>query len=381
VKTLLLCLLLSACSQNGTGVLLQLVGRGSVDQLEVVGRWNGASQRSGATMAMGRPVALPFNVLVELADVRLTASFDVTARLGGVVVGQGTSPPVLVLPHQTPSVEVVLGANLDLGVEDGAPDLGADLTVVDDLRTTDDLRSLPDLLAPDLLKPDLALPPCSGASTCVDGGTTPCTGFESGAVDAPFLALARTGCTVTVDTTRACRGTHSVHVTLPAASGGSTQYEATVFEQTYLPSTTFHVRAFLYLPANVPSDDYFMQAYQDFTPFHAITLVAHSSGTMQMGNSVANQPTTASSLHFPLGRWVCAEWKIVSSTGTTGSVRLFLDGSEVADAAQSGVATQPATPFNTVSVGLTSTPASSVGATEMWVDEIRMDTNPIGCLK
>jgi hypothetical protein len=382
VNRLLACLLAAGCTQNATGVMIHVVGIGNVDEIDVVGRWGGSSQRAGTTM--GKATPLPLDVLVLMAPVSISARFDVTARLAGDVVGSGSSEPVLVLPHQVSHITVVLGEDGDLGATD---DLAmADLADVDLTSTsTDDLSLLSDLLSPsplpDLAPSDLAKPYCSGASTCPNGGSPPCTGFENAAPDAPFTTLTRTGCTATIDSSRACRGSKSLHVHIPAGDGTSGQLEATVFEQTFVPTSTFYLRAFFYLPASVTNDDHLLQAYQSFSPYESVTLVVAPSGVMQTANSVASNYVGPSAIHFPLGRWVCLEWKIVSDTGSGGSVQLFLDGSEVTDITQTGKATQSSPALNTVSLGLSTTPVSSVGAVDAWIDEVRADTSPIGCAK
>jgi hypothetical protein len=224
-------------------------------------------------------------------------------------------------------------------------------------------------------------PLCSGASTCPAGGSPPCTGFENVTPDAPFTTLTRTGCTAVIDSTRACRGSKSLHLTTPSSAGGSL-LEAFVLEQTFLPTssaTPFYVRAFLYVAAPVGDDNYVVQAYQSFTPYAAATLALHPSGTLQTGNSVANLPTSPSATHFPMNRWVCVEWRI--DTAPSGSIHAYLDGSEVTDIAQTGINTQPSPAFDTVAVGLSENPTGNVGASEMWVDEVRVDTSRIGCVK
>jgi Domain of unknown function (DUF2341) len=164
----LTCAVLSwaGCSRSGTGVLIDLLGSGSVDQIDVRGTWNGAVHGPDRSTARS-PIALPTSILVMLPDVGLTASFDIDASLGGVEMGEGSTGNVAVLPHAIARANVTLappGSDLstlsDLSSDDGPlpdlttaplPDLtgadmaGADLTPLPDLTAPRDLTPLPDL--------------------------------------------------------------------------------------------------------------------------------------------------------------------------------------------------------------------------------------------
>jgi hypothetical protein len=381
-RKLVLLLLLGGCTRQGTAVLLTLEGTGSIDAVEVVGSWDGSDLHRGQTM--GHAMPLPVQVLVKLPDRALQARFTVAASLSGQVVGQGATGTLSVVPHHYASVEVPLtppGGDLATGDagELGAADFaGADLTGVD--LAGADLAAMDLSMGPDLRSVDLG--PCTGPSLCVDGGTQPCTGFEGSQIDPPFYKLERTGCVVEEDSTHVCRGQKALHVHLPAASSG--MLEAIVFEQALVPASTFYARAFYYFAADPTDPSYLMQAYQQNSPYEAVTLVEYENGQLEQQSSCgATNVASAvkSTLHFPLNKWVCVEWKIVSGTSMNGSATVSVDGTPVSEIALANANTQSSPPLDTVGFGLTASPTSSVGAADAWVDEIEVDTSPIGCAR
>src|SRR5438132_1005194 len=99
MRVLLLTCALGACSRSGTGVLIDLLGTGNVDRIDVVADWGGATHRSGRSDPRA-PIALPTQVLVMLPDASLTARFDVSASLGGVPGGEGSAGAMAVTPHR-----------------------------------------------------------------------------------------------------------------------------------------------------------------------------------------------------------------------------------------------------------------------------------------
>jgi hypothetical protein len=357
----LVCLLLFGCSETGTGVLLELDGTGMVDEIDIVGSWDGATQKSGSTM--GKAQSLPVTILIEMPARAVTAKFSVTAKLAGQVVGQGETLEVMVKPHQQVHVMLSLGGvQNDLSLSDLA---GLDFSP----------------LVADLSKADLALLPCSGPSRCSDGGV--CNGFEGASVDPPWYTLTRTGCAATIDNTRACRGSKSIHVTLPNMSG---LLEAFVFETMLTPSAnTIYFRGFFYFPANLGYYTALIQAYQSFGPdFRALTLTGSSNGTFHIDNASIDPPTYSndSAMHFPLNRWVCVEMKLVSSASGAGTVTTWIDGAQQNDIDVTNATTEPSPAYDVVSFGISENAgATTVPAEEVWIDEVLVDTQPIGCLR
>src|SRR3954451_13203589 len=98
---------LFACTHSGTGVLIDLLGAGSVDEIDVRGTWNGAvhgPDRSAPRAA----ISLPTQILVMLPDAALTARFDISASLAGVPSGDGSTGDVSVQPHAIAHATVTL---------------------------------------------------------------------------------------------------------------------------------------------------------------------------------------------------------------------------------------------------------------------------------
>src|SRR6476620_9546805 len=104
---LLTCALLSGCSRSGTGALIDLLGSGSVDEIDVRGTWNGAVHGPDRSTARS-PIALPTQILIMLPDAALTARFDISASLAGVPFGDGSTGDVDIKPHSIVHASVTL---------------------------------------------------------------------------------------------------------------------------------------------------------------------------------------------------------------------------------------------------------------------------------
>ncbi|HZS41512.1 MAG TPA: hypothetical protein VFF06_32000 [Polyangia bacterium] len=229
---------------------------------------------------------------------------------------------------------------------------------------------------------DLAPPPCSGPSKCAGAGTALCNGFESGTLDAPFSARIDTGGAAVFDSTRVCRGAKSLHLTTAAISSAQ-QIATYVFERQVVPTSTFYLRAFVWLPQQTASAAQSITfAFQTVSPFDSVEMHLQPNGDIQQEVSCGTFATSAvSAAPFPTDRWVCLEWEVVSAAGATGALHLSLDGQPLQSVDLTGAVTQPSPALDAVAIGLDVNATGAMSALDLWIDELAIDTQPIGCLK
>ena len=245
---------------------------------------------------------------------------------------------------------------------------------VDDLGVAvADLSSVPpgsDLAVP----PDLALP----ATGCATAGVAFCDGFESGIIGAQWNDVSQTNGTVTVDNTRAYRGSWSLHVhnnALPAKGVADVELN----EGQTFPSTHFFVRAYVFVPSAFgTTEGDFILAEQGVAPYAGVTLGLVNS-SFQTDNSIANV-TKTSTTPMPRDAWVCVEWEV--QLAATGSTALQVNG--VAAAGLGGtqnLSINPAVSELGVALVTTAPPSGGVAARDLWFDEIMVNPTAIGCAR
>lgn len=245
-----------------------------------------------------------------------------------------------------------------------------------DLGTGDgeaDLSSVPpgsDLALP----PDLA-PPASG---CAAAGVAFCDGFEAGVIDPQWSGVNQANGTVTVDNTRAYRGSWSLHIhnnALPAKGTADVELN----EGQTFPSTHFFVRAYVFVPSAFGSTEGdFILAEQAASPFKGITLDLVNS-SLQTDNTIANV-TRTSTTTMPRDQWVCVEWEV--QLGTSGSTTLQVNGQPATNlGGTQNLSINPAPSELGLALVTTAPPSSGVAARDLWFDEIMVNPTAIGCAR
>ncbi len=210
------------------------------------------------------------------------------------------------------------------------------------------------------------------ASTCPPTVRV-CDGFENAALDPRWLFDNEQG-TATVNTMRAYRGTSSLYVQTDEITTPTLYPRASL--QTYdgLPfSGTIDLRVFVYLTA--PTVPNFVQLI-NFANGAGVGMSMGVRNGKVVNNDYTDMNYAESTTVFPTDRWVCVEFKVPSNT--TDSVRIFLDGVEVLDAALTKATPQPQPTH--VYVGLdwpnmyTNLPPSTA-----WFDELIIDDISTSC--
>jgi hypothetical protein len=235
----------------------------------------------------------------------------------------------------------------------------------------------------DLGAADLAcgddLEPCCGGSSCNGGltcGNGTCffffDGFD-GAISSSWYQRAENGSMLAVDT-KAYRGSGSLKIT---ANSGSASFEEVDLERPASQSPLY-ARAFVWMPSTATlstSSHAQLMTYHDSTdsPFPLAALGLSSTfrvaADVQDWNSTPISASAAAAM--PLDTWVCLEWTVRWDGTPTVAVAQN-------DLPAAAIAPSPlANPLNVWSIGFAGAPPGS--ALTFWIDEVALDTHPIGC--
>jgi len=190
---------------------------------------------------------------------------------------------------------------------------------------------------------------------------------------------------VSIDTTRAARGTRSLHVHTTNLAGSTAFIRTTkIFP---MPNNTIYGRAFVYLSGTssavhttlfeavgkLPGGQTAYYRYGD--PVHIIGANYDTPGSTPK-TDYAQRSTTA----MPTNRWACMEWLF---KGDTNELHFWLDGSEVAGAAvpSNHVPQWTAPAFTQLDVGFKLYHDDPATAFDLWFDEVAVDGQRIGCTR
>jgi hypothetical protein len=212
------------------------------------------------------------------------------------------------------------------------------------------------------------------ATTCGTAGAMACDGFE-GAID-PMWTLDTFAGTITLDTTRAYRGTSSAHVHIDPISAATTNPRAALYGPAGLPVTgTVYFRVWMYVASPLYSTAYFNQMINAAdVPGNGISMGSRNG--VFANNDYTSLNYAESATAFPLDRWTCLQFQMPS--GTSGTSRVFVDGTELTDIALATAGTQPAPSHVYIGLEWVGTPAT-MPAADAWVDEVIVDSQPTTC--
>jgi hypothetical protein len=212
-----------------------------------------------------------------------------------------------------------------------------------------------------------------GAALC--GGLF-CDDFETATFDPRWMLDTFQG-TLALDTAHAHSGVQSVHSHVNALVSATNNARATLLTYDRLPVTgTIYVRMWVYRAGTQPT------GFFDQT----INLADASGDGMSMGAKdgfMANNDYTAPTQYTqsaitaePIDQWTCMMFSMPS--GIAGTSRVWLDGSELADIAQTVASAQPRPDHIYLGTEWVGTPTSQA-ATDAWIDDVAVDTAPLSC--
>jgi hypothetical protein len=221
----------------------------------------------------------------------------------------------------------------------------------------------------------VAVPPSAG---CAGSTFAICEDFESGALDATRWKLAQSKGTVTLDSSRANRGSkYSLHVHVDP--GSDTMVGIT--ESTTFPALKagLFARAFLFIPSAMSTslftgDRHSRLIYaQGATPYGEYALGIWNGGLIQNHYSDSDDSQDTKMLP-PFDAWFCLEYQLDSAAG---DVKAYLNDVEITALRHDG---WPASNIDTLMFGVDRYGSFPV-AEDIWFDDLVVDSQRIGCAR
>ncbi len=211
-------------------------------------------------------------------------------------------------------------------------------------------------------------------SLCGAGVGRVCDGFEGSALDARWQFDNEQG-TATIVTTKAYRGTSSLYVQTDQITTPTLYPRALVQSYDGLPVTgTVHVRVFIFLPTPAAMNFDQLVNFSDGSG-QGVSLGIRNGKVVN--NDYSSVQFRESSINFPINRWACLQMTIPSDT--TGTIRVYVDGAEIPDAAIATGATPHPRPTH-LYLGIDwPNMYSSLPPSEAWFDELLIDSAPTTC--
>jgi hypothetical protein len=207
-----------------------------------------------------------------------------------------------------------------------------------------------------------------------------CDGFETGPASFWNAPLSSGGTSATTtDTAHAFRGTHSLHVVtdaFTAMDGGASVVYATLNETSFLP-TSLYLREYLYVPSGFPGEPGGIANYEQHAlPFQQIVLDLDSQ-SFTVFDSIDQTSQHATGEVIPYDQWFCVEWSAIEGTKGATTVKV---NDKLLTGLSAPVNTMASPPFDELAIGLISSVANTPKR-ELWIDEVIIDSSPIGCAK
>jgi hypothetical protein len=217
-----------------------------------------------------------------------------------------------------------------------------------------------------------------GPSRCATAGLPFCEDFESGSLNTATWTTTRNGdTTIAVDTTKAARGTHALHIKTTAGDW------AYIKETKSFPATNniLHGRMFVWFEDDITTDGHFSLAEGAGTGTPGVSRFGGQFKVFGVGSD--GGPSGDWTNHDDTKKvvsktWICAEFQF---KGDTHEFKVWWDDVE-RTAARSGPAKYPnfvMPTFNSLWFGWWMYNIKE--PQELWIDEIAVDYKPIGCTK
>lgn len=204
-----------------------------------------------------------------------------------------------------------------------------------------------------------------------------CDGFEGTQLASIWMADPM----VALDTTRAHRGTSSVHVHSPAFAANAGSYQALFASASVAPSTTFYLRGWFWL-SSLPAANNGLELLTaehpgSSTGDYVFVQDFRTTVYTQLDSMSDETPTTV-----PTGQWFCLIWKVVKDTGSAGSLSLTGDVAGINLSEPLAQTDSTSFPITMITLGLgfaaTNTP-SNQPALDLWIDDVIIDANALTC--
>jgi hypothetical protein len=195
-----------------------------------------------------------------------------------------------------------------------------------------------------------------------------CDDFESGVDASRWAADLTAGSSVQIDESRVHRGKASIHAVVVNAGDES---RAQLNHEEVLPSSAW-VRLFAWVEPATVDDLVISVAMRGADPFDGMNLRVTPTRSISVTNWAAEPDENFDgTLSLPANEWVCVEWGI---DGTLGQVTVEQNG--VSSVSSSSTTFAPANWFQ---IGALLTSPSPSDAGEVWIDDVIVDDQPVGC--
>lgn len=239
-----------------------------------------------------------------------------------------------------------------------------------------------------------------GNPRCADSGFAICEDFEGDAgYDRDVWTQYASNGTLAIETTRAARGTHALHVHThaPDVDGGAGANVGLRTVRGFPPvRNTYFGRAFVWMAARSPtthstlfeSGGRIVDAgiFDGSLPDGGLNVSQRfsiSGHQLEASYDTSPRPPTTdyarrSATAMPLDRWACLEWHF---KGDTNELHFWLDGAELTDMTvlPTRVPTWFAPDWVRVNVGLQLYRPDAVSDFDLWIDEVAINPTRVGC--
>jgi hypothetical protein len=264
----------------------------------------------------------------------------------------------------------VLADASDLAAGDlASTDLAGDFAGVPDFAVTPDLAVVHDLAGADL----------AGDPSLCPGPFAFCDGFEGSTIDTTNWPVGLTitqGGNVSIDTTKSYRGAHSLRVHVDASTGNQ---PAVVVMESRVLTTPLYTRAFFNVSSAAPTSSALHIAL-----LRAVDTMSHEIDVSPIVDHFAFGTTMPPGFYsesvgptYVADQWFCVEMEL--PTAGSAHPRLWINGTDITPAAAAVTVNQSS--LMEVAFGVLFPGTATAGAFDVWVDEVAIDGNPIGCTR
>jgi hypothetical protein len=218
----------------------------------------------------------------------------------------------------------------------------------------------------------------NGSTSCADAGAVFCDDFEEGLDNTNWPTAVMQNGSVAVDTSKPYRGARSLHaVAFPVADDAAPgDVIGTLVHPVVLPQTVY-IRTFVFFSAINPADsESFVLARQNHPNFLGIEVEVQGPNwgiTDWTPNPSVNDHNGPAADAM---RWHCVEWMVTQ--GGSGATDVWLDGQELTALHLTNLMVAD---LEQIEVGLNFYYPPPQGQYELWVDDVYVDTSPVGCTK
>jgi hypothetical protein len=219
-----------------------------------------------------------------------------------------------------------------------------------------------------------APPDAPPASLCATSGLVMCDGFETGTFRDPPWSSAFN---IVTDSAHVYRGALAAHAHTDALPANA-NYPSAVIDNTnasVFGTNTAYLRAFLYYASGSAQTVLLSEVNPLNNDPTQVVKVFILSGLLQVETDTA--APTSTGVAMPTDRWTCFELAAKGSTTTSSNdahATLWLDGTQLADVGSFNLSPSQQFVLGLNFYGLPAAPAS-----DLWMDEVALDSARIGC--